>query len=206
MYVYIVVLYKVCRKSINYLYSADRYKCQRNIFYLMGICARVKAIRRSTMDITVRRAEIKDIDKVSILLSEVLELHAKLRPDIFISGTTKYTREELTNIFQNDETPVFVAIDNDEVVGYAFCVIKKQPFSTNMVDFKTLHIDDLCVDENCRGKHIGTILYKYVLEYAKSIGCYDVTLNVWEGNDNARAFYEKVGMFVKETQMEVILK
>lgn len=91
-------------------------------FYLMGICARVKAIRRSTMDITVRRAEIKDIDKVSILLSEVLELHAKLRPDIFISGTTKYTREELTNIFQNDETPVFVAIDNDEVVGYAFCL------------------------------------------------------------------------------------
>ena len=78
------------------------------------------------MDITVRRAEIKDIDKVSMLLSEVLELHAKLRPDIFISGTTKYTREELTNIFQNDETPVFVAIDNDEVVGYAFCVIKKQ--------------------------------------------------------------------------------
>ena len=151
------------------------------------------------MDITVRRAEAKDIDKVSKLLSEVLEIHAKLRPDIFISGTTKYTREELTNIFQNDETPVFVAIDNDEVVGYAFCVIK-------MVDFKTLHIDDLCVDENCRGKHIGTILYKYVLEYAKSIGCYDVTLNVWEGNDNARAFYEKVGMFVKETQMEVILK
>ena len=149
---------------------------------------------------------IKDIDKVSMLLSEVLELHAKLRPDIFISGTTKYTREELTNIFQNDETPVFVAIDNDEVVGYAFCVIKKQPFSTNMVDFKTLHIDDLCVDENCRGKHIGTILYKYVIEYAKSIGCYDVTLNVWEGNDNARAFYEKVGMFVKKTQMEVILK
>ena len=38
-----------------------------------------------------------------MLLSEVLELHAKLRPDIFISGTTKYTREELTNIFQNDE-------------------------------------------------------------------------------------------------------
>ena len=62
------------------------------------------------MDITVRRAEAKDIDKVSKLLSEVLEIHAKLRPDIFISGTTKYTREELTNIFQNDETPVFVAI------------------------------------------------------------------------------------------------
>ena len=158
------------------------------------------------MDITVRRAEAKDIDKVSKLLSEVLEIHAKLRSDIFISGTTKYTKEELTNIFQNDDTPGGVAIDNDEVVGYAFCVIKKQPFSTNMVDFETLYIDDLCVDEECRGKHVGTILYKHVLDYAKEIGCYDVTLNVWEGNDNARAFYEKMGMFVKETQMEVILK
>ena len=75
-----------------------------------------------------------------------------------------------------------------------------------MIDFKTLYIDDLCVDEECRGKHVGTILYKYVLNYAKEIGCYDVTLNVWEGNDNARVFYEKMGMFVKETQMEVILK
>ena len=54
------------------------------------------------MEVTVRKAEIKDIEKVSKLLSEVLELHAKLRPDIFISGTTKYTKEELTNIFKND--------------------------------------------------------------------------------------------------------
>ena len=42
-------------------------------------------------------------------------------------------------------------------------------------------------------------------DYAREQGCYDVTLNVWEGNDNARAFYEKMGMFVKETQMETIL-
>ena len=83
--------------------------------------------------------------------------------------------------------------------------MKKQPFSTNMRDFKTLFIDDLCVDESSRGLHIGTLLYQYVLNYAKEKGCYDVTLNVWEGNNSARAFYEKMGMKVKETQMEIIL-
>ena len=41
--------------------------------------------------ITVRRAQKKDADKTIKLLSEVLELHAKLRPDIFISGRTKYS-------------------------------------------------------------------------------------------------------------------
>ncbi len=158
------------------------------------------------MAITVRRAEDKDADKTLKLLSEVLELHAKLRPDIFISGTTKYTREELQEIFRGDRTPVFVAADESgEVVGYAFCVMKRQPFSTNMKDFSTLYIDDLCVDENFRGQHIGTLLFDYVKGYAKEQGCYDVTLNVWEGNDNARAFYEKKGMFVKETQMEILL-
>ncbi len=158
------------------------------------------------MAITVRRAEDKDADKTLKLLSEVLELHAKLRPDIFISGTTKYTREELQEIFRGDSTPVFVAADESgEVVGYAFCVMKRQPFSTNMKDFSTLYIDDLCVDENFRGQHIGTLLFDYVKRYAKEQGCYDVTLNVWEGNDNARAFYEKKGMFVKETQMEILL-
>lgn len=158
------------------------------------------------MAITIRLADSRDIDKTMKLLGEVLELHAMLRPDIFISGTTKYTRGELQAIFDNDQTPVFAAIDGSgEMVGYAFCVMKRQPFSTNMHDFSTLYIDDLCVDENCRGQHVGTLLFEHVKHYAKEQGCHDVTLNVWEGNDNARRFYEKMGMFVKETQMEIIL-
>ena len=75
-----------------------------------------------------------------------------------------------------------------------------------MKDFKTLFIDDLCIDESCRGAHIGTKLFDFALGYAKEEGCYDLTLNVWEGNDGARAFYEKMGMFVKETQMEILVK
>lgn len=157
------------------------------------------------MSITIRRAESRDIPGVIRLLGQVLELHAKLRPDIFIPGTTKYTPQELENIFRNEDTPVFTAInDGGEVAGYAFCVMKRQPFSTNMHDFTTLYIDDLCVDENCRGQHVGTELFNFVKQYAKQQGCYDVTLNVWEGNDSARRFYEKMGMFVKETQMEIL--
>ena len=159
------------------------------------------------MEISIRKAESRDIPKLSELLSEVLELHAKIRPDIFISGSTKYTASELADILANDQTPVFVAVDeNNTVRGYVFCQIKRQPFSTNMKDFKTLFIDDLCIDESCRGAHIGTKLFDFALGYAKEEGCYDLTLNVWEGNDGARAFYEKMGMFVKETQMEILIK
>lgn len=158
------------------------------------------------MAISIRRAEEKDIEKTMVLLREVHDLHAKLRPDIFIEGATKYTPEELRGIFANSDTPVFAAVDEDgELVGYAFCVMKQPPFTTNMKQIKTLYIDDLCVDENCRGQHVGTLLFEFVKQYAREQGCHDVTLNVWEGNDNARRFYEKMGMFIKETQMEVIL-
>ncbi len=54
-------------------------------------------------------------------------------------------------------------------------------FATNMTDIKTLYIDDLCVDSNARGRHIGTTLFDYVMDFAKQTGCYTVTLNVWGG-------------------------
>lgn len=155
--------------------------------------------------ITVRRAADWDVDRVLALLHQVLDVHQKLRPDLFKDGSTKYTEEQLYDIFHNEDTPVLVAVDEqDEVMGYAFCVVQKPPFSTTMKDLTTLYIDDLCVDENCRGQHVGKLLYEAALALARNLGCYDVTLNVWEGN-SARAFYEKMGMFVKETTMEVIL-
>ncbi len=154
----------------------------------------------------IRRANIKDIDRIMELLREVLELHAALRPDIFISGTTKYTGEELKRIISCDLTPVYVAADeNDRVEGYVFCQIKEQPSANHMVPFKTVYIDDLCVDEALRGHHIGEQLFEYVKNEAKRLGCYDITLNVWTGNDSAESFYEKMGMKPREKQMEYIL-
>lgn len=153
----------------------------------------------------IRKAVEKDLPGVHKLLSEVLEIHAKIRPDIFIPGTTKYTNEELLAIFSNPKTPVFVAVEGEVVYGHCFTIFKESPFSTNMIPHKYLFIDDLCVDEKARGKHVGQKLYEYVMNYAKENGCYSVTLNVWEGNDSARRFYEHMGFQVKETQMEKII-
>ena len=125
-------------------------------------------------NINIRLAEEKDIDSVIKLLTQVLNIHAKIRPDIFIGGTTKYTKEELMEIFNDANRPVYVAVDeNDSVMGYAFCIKKKQPFSTNMVPFDSLFIDDLCVDQNIRGKHVGQKIFEHVKEEAKKMGCYD---------------------------------
>ena len=155
----------------------------------------------------IRRAEEKDIPRLIELLQQVLDIHAKVRPDVFISGTTKYTDDELLQMIEDDRNPIYVAVDEKDLcLGYAFCQLREQPFSNNMVPFTSLFIDDLCVDQNLRGQHIGESLFEFVKAEAKRLGCYEVTLNVWAGNTSAEHFYEKMGMKTKERQMEYILK
>ncbi len=155
---------------------------------------------------TIRKAQEKDIPRIMELLGQVLQIHAEIRPDIFIPNTTKYTESELASLLKNEKKPIYVAVDAQDVcMGYAFCQVKEQPFSNNMVQFQSLFIDDLCVDQHTRGQHIGESLFEYVKQEAKNMGCYEVTLNVWAGNTSAEKFYEKMGMRTKERQMEYIL-
>ena len=143
----------------------------------------------------IRRANEKDIPRLIELLEQVLQIHADIRPDIFIPGTTKYTEDELKEMLKDDTKPVYVAADeNDVCLGYAFCQLKQQPFSNNMVPFTSLFIDDLCVDAKTRGQHVGESLFEYVKGEAKRLGCYEVTLN---GIKNQR---ETDGIYIVENE------
>lgn len=152
----------------------------------------------------IRRATLTDIDGINKLLYEVHKVHSDKRPDLFKVGSKKYTNEELAKIIVDDNRPIFVYVDNDYILGYAFCVFIKNN-SNSLTDILTLYIDDLCVDENARGKKVGTSLYNYVLQFAKDAGCYNVTLNVWACNNSALKFYEKCGLSVQKIGMEKIL-
>lgn len=152
----------------------------------------------------IRRAKNSDTDAIMNLLTQVLQVHHRGRPDIFKGSGTKYTASELMEIIADDSRPVFV-YDNDGVKGYAFCVMEEVKGDSARCDRKSLYIDDLCVDEDARGERIGSKLYEYVKNYAKKEGCHSLTLNVWECNSAARKFYEKQGLLPLKTTMEAIL-
>lgn len=154
----------------------------------------------------IRRAEKKDMDGINKLLQQVLMVHHNGRPDLFKSGAKKYNDEELAAIIEDDGKPIFVGVDEAEnVMGYAFCVFQQHLNNNILTDIKTLYIDDLCVDENIHGQHIGKRLYEYVLDFAKEQGCYNVTLNVWSLNEGAKKFYESCGLVPQKIGMEKIL-
>ncbi len=153
----------------------------------------------------IRRAENIDIDGINCLLRQVLEVHHIGRPDIFKGNAKKYSDEELTDMINDELRPIFVAVEGEIVLGYAFCVFQQQINNNIFTDVKTLYIDDLCVDENLRGQHIGKQLYDYVVNFAKENQCYNITLNVWACNSSAMRFYEKCGLIPQKIGMEKIL-
>ena len=154
----------------------------------------------------VRRAQKKDIDRIMKLLVQVDMVHHLGRPDVFKGPATKYTEEELRQLLNDDEKPVFVCVDDeDTAIGHAFCIHKQELNDNVLTDIKTLYIDDICVDENHRRKGVGEALYKYVVEYAKENNYYNITLNVWNCNPGAMKFYEAMGLKPLKVCMEQIL-
>ena len=153
----------------------------------------------------IRPAADQDIPGMLSLLHQVGEVHHVIRPDIFRDGALKYDASALSELLKDETKPIFIADRDGFVAGYCFCQIKKTAGSTVLTDRTELYIDDLCVDENRRGQHVGSLLYDHAVSFAKEIGCQFLTLNVWCGNDSAMKFYEKAGLTPRNIMMETKL-
>lgn len=153
----------------------------------------------------IRYAMEKDIPRIGELLLQVDMVHHNGRPDIFKIGR-KYSDEELRLLLKDKTRPILVFTDDaDEVKGYCFAIYQQHKDHSVMTDIKTLYIDDLCVDEKCRGMHIGKELFEAAVRLAKENGCYNLTLNVWSCNPSAMGFYESCGLVPQKVGMELVL-
>ena len=153
----------------------------------------------------IRFAAEKDIPQMIDLLRQVGEVHHQIRPDLFRAGAQKYDEAALKRLLSDPDRPIIAGVVEDKMVGYAFCILQEIKNDPVLCDRKTLYIDDLCVDETVRGGGAAKAIYQGVLDYARSIGCDAVTLNVWCGNDRAMHFYEKCGFKPQKIGMELPL-
>lgn len=154
----------------------------------------------------IRMAEKSDIPDIEKLLRQICMVHYEGRPDLFKPYKQKYYRNDLEEMLDNDNMPLFVAVEGCRVLGYALCQVEIVKDDNVCVDRKTLYLDDLCVDENIRGGGIGKKILEHIERYAKKSGFNDLTLNVWECNEKARKFYDRMGYAPVKTKMEKILK
>ena len=107
----------------------------------------------------IRLANNCDIPGMIELLKQVGEVHHRIRPDLFRSGAQKYSESDLEELLKDEARPIFVGVEEGRMLGYCFCIIEEVKCNPVLRDVKTLYIDDLCVDENIRGRHVGSRLY-----------------------------------------------
>ena len=153
----------------------------------------------------IRFAKQQDVPGIIELLRQVGRVHHEGRSDLFRADAQKYSASQVMGMLDQSSNPIFVAVVQDRVLGYGFCFMKDFSQDTVLTPHKSLYIDDLCVDESCRGQHIGKAIYHEILRYAKMRGCYNVTLNVWSCNESAMKFYESLGLKPQKIGMETIL-
>ena len=104
------------------------------------------------------------------------------------SNISRDKAEEVFNkIMRNSDDVIAVAITDDKVVGAATLFIEPK-FIHNGGNVG--HIEDVVVDKNYQGKKIGEKIIKYLLEEAKTNGCYKTILDC---SDEVKPFYEKLG-------------
>lgn len=154
----------------------------------------------------IRFAQNEDVGGILNLLRQVGRVHHLGRPDLFRANAQKYGASQVLAMLENVDTPIFVAVEDEKVLGYCFCQVKDHTLDSVLSGITELYIDDLCVEETLRGQHIGTALFEQVCRYAKMRRCYNITLNVYSCNGAALHFYESMGMKTQKVGMEMILE
>ena len=153
----------------------------------------------------IRRAVAGDVPALMDLLDQVNLVHHLGRPDLFRRGT-KYSPQALEALLADPLRPVFVWEEGGKVLGHIFCVIREpEPEDRLLVPVRTLYIDDVCVDASARERGVGGALCRHAVDYARSLGCHNVTLHVWACNPEAETFYRNLGFKPQKICLEEIL-
>ena len=113
--------------------------------------------------------------------------------------TTLDSLRQTSNIEKNTANEIFDKIKNnpDQIIVVALIEGKVVGAATLLLETKFIHnggivghIEDVVVDKNYQGQKIGEKIIKYLLEFAKTKGCYKTILDCV---DDVKPFYEKIG-------------
>ena len=84
----------------------------------------MKLLNKLEVTMDIRFAQNQDIPDILNLLEQVNFIHHQARPDI-IKKATKYTEEEVTEIIEDHQRPLLVAVEDNHVLGYMFGIFQE---------------------------------------------------------------------------------
>ncbi len=133
-------------------------------------------------------------DAPAQLLVEVNDLHAAALPGVFRAvGTTEETIAFLRDWTRQDNTHLLVAEGAGGPLGFALVGLSMAPAVPIFVSRRCAEVHLLVVAEAARGRGLGRTLMEHAQTWADEQGAADVRVVVWEFNERAIRFYERLG-------------
>lgn len=144
-------------------------------------------------------ARSEDREAVNALALQAHGMHVSWRPDLYERMEEPYSEERFRAAVK--ERSLYVARVCGAIAGYVAVQIRNYDWP-GVVKRKVMLIEEICVDELCRGQGIGTEMMMELHALARAFGCRDLQLNVSAHNDEAVGFYQKCGFAIQNIGMQ----
>jgi ribosomal protein S18 acetylase RimI-like enzyme len=141
----------------------------------------------------IRKAAEDDLPQLMALNIEVHEYHRQARPDIFKDPTPEAVRRHLVSYLATDQVATFVAEEGSQLLGYVQVEVKVIPEGDFNKQVRHGIINNLAVTASMRRNGVGRKLLQKAEEWLRQKDLDYSQLNVWEFNESAIRFYEKIG-------------
>ena len=149
-------------------------------------------------DYKIRTALRSDLDAIYTIFSQADTLHREAHPEIFrkVDDPAEIKDFLLTGI-KSDDAVIFVAdLSGDtrgDIIGAVIAWVRHTPDVPLLVPRVYLSVDNLIVDEKYQHQGVGKALMERVHEWASARALKTIHLTVWDFNQGALTFYEKLG-------------
>ncbi len=155
------------------------------------------------MKVAVRAASETDIPDLSRLFVQSAAYHSKQAPYFFNNiPPNDWIREFFVGHLKNPKVTLLVALVDSKIVGEIRAELKDTPDIPLIKRMTTLQVEEVVVDDKHRRAGVATVLMQKIEELAKSLGVSQVTLNVWNFNESAKALYHQLGYEVQRSIMK----
>lgn len=140
----------------------------------------------------IRLCNENDRAEVNRLLYQSTVIHSAGVPDFFIPLEESINESVYADILAAEDQVLFCAESDDGTL----CGVCHLSFHnrSGWVEMKNVHVENIVVDEVCRGQGIGHALMAEAERIAKEWGAVQLNLMCWHFNDGARRLYESLGM------------
>ena len=146
------------------------------------------------MDFVIREAKEQDYEELLKIFDEGDLLHARALPEIFKKpDELSRSKEYIFGLINNENSVIFVAESNNQIIGLVVIVIRESPDIPIMVKRRYAYVDNISVTEKFKGFGIGKALMAEGEQWALDKKASQLELNVWDFNKEAIEFFKKLG-------------